>query len=65
MRLREPAAERPYRAKGHPVTTAIALVASIVFLVGAVIGDPGNSLWAVGLLLISFPVYLLVRPKPA
>jgi basic amino acid/polyamine antiporter, APA family len=65
MRMREPNAERPYRAFGHPVTTAIALLASIVFLIGAVMGDPGNSLWAVGLLLISYPAYLLVRPKTA
>src|SRR5438552_12130878 len=64
MRVREPNAERPYRAWGHPVTTAIALLASVAFLIGAVIGDPGNSLWAVGLLVVSYPVYLLVRPKP-
>jgi APA family basic amino acid/polyamine antiporter len=64
MRVREPNAERPYRAWGHPVTTAIALIASVAFLIGAVIGDPGNSLWAVGLLVVSYPVYLLVRPRP-
>jgi APA family basic amino acid/polyamine antiporter len=63
LRIREPNAERPYRARGHPITTGIALLASVVFLIGAVAGDPRNSLWAVGLLAVSYPVYLLVRPK--
>ena len=65
MRIREPNAERPYRAFGHPITTAIALLASVVFLIGAIMGDPGNSLWAVRLLVASLPAYLLVRPKTA
>jgi APA family basic amino acid/polyamine antiporter len=61
LRIREPNAERPFRAKGHPFTTAIALLASITFLVGAVIGDWGNTIWAVGILFASLPIYLLVR----
>ena len=65
LRAREPQAERPFRAKGHPVTTAIALLASLVFLVGAVISDPGNSWWALGLLAVSYPVYRLIRRDKA
>ena len=61
MRAREPNAERPFRAKGHPITTAIALLASIAFLIGAIAGDPGNSWWAVGLLAVSYPIYRLIR----
>jgi len=61
MRRREPNAERPFRAKGHPITTAIALIASVAFLIGAIAGDTRNSLWAVGLLVASYPIYLLIR----
>jgi APA family basic amino acid/polyamine antiporter len=39
LRWREPAAERPYRAWGYPWTTALALLGSLVFLVGAVASD--------------------------
>jgi APA family basic amino acid/polyamine antiporter len=63
LRAREPHAERPYRAWGHPFTTALALVASIVFLIGAVAGDPRSSLHAIGLLLLSVPVYWMVRRR--
>ncbi|HEX2120525.1 MAG TPA: APC family permease [Thermoanaerobaculia bacterium] len=61
LRRREPDAPRPYRAWGHPFTTALAILASVAFLVGAVIGDPNSSLWALGLLFLSIPVYLVIR----
>jgi APA family basic amino acid/polyamine antiporter len=65
LRRREPEIERPYRAWGHPFTTGLALVASVVFLVGAVASDVRNSVFSIGLLVLSFPVYLLIRPKAA
>ncbi len=61
MRQREPLAERPWRAIGHPVTTVFALLASLVFLVGAIISDTRNSLWALALFILSVPIYLLIR----
>ncbi|HYC58108.1 MAG TPA: APC family permease [Thermoanaerobaculia bacterium] len=61
LRRTQPDAERPYRAWGHPFTTGLALVASLVFLVGAVASDPRNSVYAIGLLVLSFPVYLFIR----
>ena len=61
LRRREPQTPRPWRAWGHPITTGIALVASIVFLGGAIAGDTANSLWAVLLLFLSFPAYLMIR----
>lgn len=61
LRKKEPDAPRPYRAWGHPFTTAVALVASVAFLVGAVASDPRSSLHAIGLLAFSVPAYLLVR----
>ncbi len=61
LRRREPRAERPYRAWGYPLTTALALAGSAAFLAGAVLSDTGNSLYALGLLAASLPVYLLLR----
>ena len=65
LRRREPDAPRPYRAWGHPYTTGLALVASIVFLVGAVLGDLKNSLYSIALLVLSAPVFWLMRRRSA
>jgi APA family basic amino acid/polyamine antiporter len=61
LRRREPDAARPYRAWGYPLTTASALAVSVAFLAGAVWSDTGNSLYALALLGLSLPVYLLFR----
>ncbi len=61
LRRREPDLPRPYRVWGYPWTTLIVLIGSIAFLAGAVAGDTRNSLWALGLLAISYPAYLLLR----
>ena len=61
LRKREPDLPRPYRVWGYPWTTIIVTIGSIAFLAGAVAGDTKNSLWALALLAISAPVYLLVR----
>ncbi|HET6670453.1 MAG TPA: APC family permease [Pyrinomonadaceae bacterium] len=62
LRRREPERERPYRAWGYPVTTGIALLGSILFLVGVVASDTRNSLYALLLLAISYPLFRLLRP---
>ena len=61
LRRREPDLPRPYRVWGYPWTTLIVIVGSIAFLAGAVAGDTKNSLWALGLLAVSLPVYLIAR----
>lgn len=63
LRRREPDAPRPYRAWGHPYTTGLAVLASVAFLIGAVASDTESSLYALGLLLLSVPVYLLIRRR--
>jgi APA family basic amino acid/polyamine antiporter len=60
LRRREPGRARPYRAWGYPWTTALALVGSVAFLVGAVAGDTRNSVFAVLLLAASYPVFYLM-----
>ncbi len=61
LRRREPAKARPYRAWGYPLTTALALAGSIVFLVGAVTSDTRNSLYSLLLLGASYPVFRVIK----
>ena len=61
LRRREPEKERPYRAWGYPWTTGLALVGSVVFLLGAIASDTRNSIYALGLLAVSYPVFRLTR----
>jgi APA family basic amino acid/polyamine antiporter len=58
LRRREPDAPRPYRARGHPWTTGLVLVGSIAFLVAAVASDRRNSVYALALLIASYPVFV-------
>jgi basic amino acid/polyamine antiporter, APA family len=68
LRRREPQKDRPYRAWGYPWTTALALIGSVGFLVGAVVSDlsaPSDtikaSIYAVFLLAASYPVFRVVK----
>ena len=61
LRRREPDCPRPYRVWGYPWTTGVALVGSIAFLVAQCVGDRRNSLWSIGLLGLSYPVYWLAQ----
>lgn len=67
LRRREPERERPYRAWGYPVTTAVALSGSILILVGAIASDIAggtrNSLYALLVLGASYPLFRLLRPS--
>ncbi len=61
LRRREPAA--PFRAWGHPWTTALAFLGSLAFLAGAVYADTRNSLYALAVLAASYPAYLVVKKR--
>jgi APA family basic amino acid/polyamine antiporter len=61
LRRREPNKERPYRAWGYPWTTGLALAASLIFLVGAIVSDTKNSVYALILLAVSYPLFRLIR----
>lgn len=61
LRRREPDKPRPYRAWGYPVTPALALLGSIAFLTGAVVAETRNSVYALLLLAVSYPVYRLMK----
>jgi APA family basic amino acid/polyamine antiporter len=61
LRYREPKKERPYRAWGYPWTTAAVLLGSVLFLAGAIASDTRNSTYALGLLVISYPLFYLIN----
>ncbi len=61
LRRREPAAPRPYRAWGYPWTTGFVLLGSVGFIVGVIITDTRNSLYSLGLLALSYPLYRILR----
>lgn len=61
LRKREPRKERPYRAWGYPWTTALALAGSVLFLAGAVASDTRNSISALLLLAVSYPLFRVLR----
>ncbi len=61
LRWREPDKPRPHRAWGYPVTPALALIGSVLFLAGAIYGDTENSIYALLLLAASYPVFRLMK----
>ncbi|MFN7926703.1 MAG: APC family permease [Blastocatellia bacterium] len=63
LRRTELQTPRPHRTWCYPFTTGLALLGSLTFLLGAVISDRRNSLYALALLAISYPVFFLLRRK--
>ncbi len=61
LRHREPERPRPFKAWGHPWSTAVVLVGSIAFLVGALLNDTANSGWALLLIGVSVPLFQVTR----
>jgi APA family basic amino acid/polyamine antiporter len=61
LRWREPDTPRPYRAWGYPITPAVALLGSILFLAAAIRADTRNSVYALLLLALSYPVFRLMK----
>jgi len=57
LRFREPGMARPFRAWGYPVTTALVLLGSLIFLVGDVQQDRLSAVRAAVLLALALPVY--------
>jgi basic amino acid/polyamine antiporter, APA family len=61
LRRREPKTPRPYVAFGYPWTTGVAVIGSLLFLVGVVAADTRNTLYGCVVLIASYPVYRLGR----
>jgi APA family basic amino acid/polyamine antiporter len=65
LRRREPDKQRPYRAWGYPWTTGLALIGSVLFLIGAIAADLAGgtrfSIYALVLLAFSYPLFRLMK----
>lgn len=61
LRWREPDRPRPFKAWGYPWTTGFSVLGSIAFLVGAVVADTKNSVYALIAVAISYPVFRLSK----
>jgi APA family basic amino acid/polyamine antiporter len=57
LRRRLPARERPYRAWGHPVTSALFLCLAGTVVILLAIGSPRTTLPGFGLVLLGIPVF--------
>jgi APA family basic amino acid/polyamine antiporter len=61
LRKKEPQMDRPYRAWGYPWTTAVALAGSVLFLIGSIATDRENAPLALGMLVLSYPVFRVLK----
>lgn len=61
LRKKEPELPRPYKVIGYPFIPWLLIVASLLFLVGAVYKDIESSGYALIFLIISYPLYLLTK----
>lgn len=61
LRRKEPDLPRPYRTKGYPFLPAIMVLAAVTFLTGYIISNTMNSLYCIGILILIYPAFLIVR----
>jgi APA family basic amino acid/polyamine antiporter len=65
LRRRRPAAERPYRVWGYPVTPLLFLAFSVWLVLQTVHDAPRDAAIGTGLILLGVPAYFLFRPRRA
>jgi APA family basic amino acid/polyamine antiporter len=63
LRRREPDAPRPYRSWGHPWTTGLVLVGSLVFLAASIAAEPKGGMIVAAVLVASYPAYRLLESR--
>ncbi|TDP01576.1 APC family permease [Flavobacterium sp. 245] len=63
LRTTEPDLARPYKSFWYPWTTIIAIIFSIALLAGFIYSDPKSFIIIVGITLISYPLFLILRKK--
>ncbi len=63
LRKREPEAERPYRAWGHPYSTIVCLVGWTIITLFQAYVERETALYAVAMVAVSWPVYQYLARK--
>ena len=61
MRAVEPHTPRPFRAFAHPYSTGLLVLGSLAFLAGTAIAAPTDAAIAFGLIVLSYPVFRMLR----
>lgn len=63
LRTSEPNLPRPYRSFWYPWTTITAIIASIALLMGFIYSDPKSFIIILGITVVSYPLFLVLRRK--
>jgi len=63
LRFSEPNLERPYKSWGYPYTSILMILFSIALFAGFAYSDSKSFLAIVGITLLSYPIFLLLKPK--
>ena len=63
LRKREPNAERPYRAWGHPYSTIVCLIGWAIVTLFQAYAEMATALYAVAMVAVSWPVYQYLTRK--
>ena len=63
LRKREPDAERPYRAWGHPYSTIVCLIGWTIITLFQAYAERETALYAVAMVAVSWPVYQYLARK--
>jgi APA family basic amino acid/polyamine antiporter len=63
LRKREPDAERPYRAWGHPYSTIVCLIGWTIVTLFQAYAEKETALYAVAMVTVSWPVYRYLARK--
>ena len=63
LRKREPGAERPYRAWGHPYSTIVCLIGWTIITLFQAYAERETALYAVAMVALSWPVYQYLARK--
>lgn len=61
LRRREPDLPRPYRTWGYPYTPLLMLVFAVLLFFGYTYSNPYPSFYALVLLAVSYPIFLLIK----
>ncbi len=61
IRRREPELPRPFRAWGYPYAPLLMLLCAVALFLGYIVGNVYPSLYALGLLAVSYPIFRLVQ----
>jgi APA family basic amino acid/polyamine antiporter len=65
LRRRRPAAPRPFRVPGYPLTPALFIVAAVAIVVNTALARPVQALVGLGIVATGIPAYLVWRWRRA